>query len=542
MKKIRNSFFTKPFSILLSILFLNLSLGSCKKDNNTEKENSGSNNVSTVTYDNQAIVTDVNADGKVEIKSFLISEGNEYDLTYQLTIVDPNGNPIPNAKVLYNQINEKSIIYVYDSQNQYVSTFFIGTPNELNDYFNGKDSPQNLKSEQGVILLTFAILVTLVSITIAEIGIILDTYKIQQFYLTDYVEETEDYIKYCKTFEEIGELIYARTAITLGITSIFISFLTTGMPSGNEAISITWDAGLGTAEAIRDELLHQAIDQWGVAMDELVGKKVGVKVYPYEEDNSFSNVQNLFAVCEIIYDDPQCAGAIGEISGQVSDATTGNPINNVLIQLSGDDWCNDYTNSQGGYSFQGISEGNYTITASKNGYITDSKDFTFDGSSMTVNFVLSESLGSNEYRIVLTWGELPTDLDLHLYTENGDHIYWNNQGSITSYPYIFLDLDDINSYGPETITINDLQPSEIYVHNYSGEHDGDIDIKQSNAEISVYKGNLQIRNYEVPNTGNGYWWYVFDIDENGTITDQNYLLNTYKSIDILNSKKQQNYK
>ena len=56
---------------------------------------------------------------------------------------------------------------------------------------------------------------------IDQVGIILNAYKIDQFMLTDYFTETEDYILYCKTFDEIGELIEAKTQITLNVASIF---------------------------------------------------------------------------------------------------------------------------------------------------------------------------------------------------------------------------------------------------------------------------------------------------------------------------------
>ena len=62
-----------------------------------------------------------------------------------------------------------------------------------------------------------------------------------------------------------------------------------------------------------------------------------------------------------------------------------------------------------------------------------------------------------EIRMVLNWGENPHDLDSHLKTPqiNGQeyHIMYSNRGSSESIPFVTLDVDDTNGYGPETITI-----------------------------------------------------------------------------------------
>ena len=273
-------------------------------------------------------------------------------------------------------------------------------------------------------------------------------------------------------------------------------------------------------DQLRDELVSQGINNWGVSMNELSNKKIAVKVYPYEESGLFSSARNLFAVYTIEMDNPICQES-GSISGTITDAESGSPIEGVMVKLTGPVNRTDVTDQNGKYSFSNLSSGNFILTASKNNFITEIKDIVFDGNAVVVNFVMTKNLSGNQYRIVLTWGLTPEDMDLHLYTLNGDHIYYNNQGSLNSYPFIFLDTDDMHSYGPETITINSLQSSKIYVHNYSGE----TDIKNSNSNIKVYKGNQKIMEYSVPQSGSGRWWYVFDISSNGTITDKNYLLN-----------------
>ena len=66
--------------------------------------------------------------------------------------------------------------------------------------------------------------------------------------------------------------------------------------------------------------------------------------------------------------------------------------------------------------------------------------------------------------------------------------------------------------GPETVTI--LKPVNgvyyYYVHNYSGDDDyyGDGDLTTSQAKVDVYSGSELLTTYNVPQTGQGYWWKV----------------------------------
>ncbi|MCD6370624.1 MAG: hypothetical protein J7L63_03925, partial [Thermoplasmata archaeon] len=81
-----------------------------------------------------------------------------------------------------------------------------------------------------------------------------------------------------------------------------------------------------------------------------------------------------------------------------------------------------------------------------------------------------------DYRFVLMWLEQPRDLDAHMriFNENSlvSEIYWLNRGSKESYPYVQLDVDDTDSWGPENIFVWNFMNSHDYVffvHNYSGE-------------------------------------------------------------------------
>ncbi|MDR2034318.1 MAG: hypothetical protein LBP89_06780 [Helicobacteraceae bacterium] len=122
-------------------------------------------------------------------------------------------------------------------------------------------------------------------------------------------------------------------------------------------------------------------------------------------------------------------------------------------------------------------------------------------------------------RIVLTWGATPSDLDSHLLYAN-KHIYFDKKGSGLAY----LDVDDISSYGPETITIQKLEPNETYiytVHNYSGKNAHTDALSKSGAKVFVYAGQSLVKTYNVPQKIAGNVWTVFKIDANGQIIDLN---------------------
>jgi PKD repeat protein len=236
------------------------------------------------------------------------------------------------------------------------------------------------------------------------------------------------------------------------------------------------------------------------------------------------------------------------LTGMVSDAINGNPVPNALVSVAG---LSDYTDEFGNYTITNIpagvlnanftatptngsghlevqftdlsAEGTHTVTASATGYTnySNSQVVIPEGGTLELQISLSPTLASGQYRFVLTWGELPYDLDSHLKTPSIEgstyHIYYSDQGSATSPPYAILDIDDVSSFGPETITIYDLQPGEYhyYIHNYSESPE----ITTSNAVVQIFNENGLMNTVQVPTTGTGLYWDVFTLNgSNGNIS------------------------
>lgn len=123
-------------------------------------------------------------------------------------------------------------------------------------------------------------------------------------------------------------------------------------------------------------------------------------------------------------------------------------------------------------------------------------------------------------RIVLTWGEYPADLDSHL-SYPGNHIYFDHKVGADAN----LDVDDTDSFGPETITITKKRLGESYlyaVQDFSnfGKPDSSA-LSASGAKVFVYVGSSLVRTYSVPVNKQGNIWAVFRLNPNGDFEDIN---------------------
>lgn len=183
------------------------------------------------------------------------------------------------------------------------------------------------------------------------------------------------------------------------------------------------------------------------------------------------------------------------------------------------------TNSYGRYTVD-LMEGNYTAEFSKEGFVTGYANVVcFKDNSADQDCTLTPVMAENEYRIVLTWGENPWDLDSHLSgpiddEDNRFHVLYSNRSASTytedGYVTVAkLDHDDTNSYGPETITLIQLFDEGVYhyaVHDFTNRNSTDSTaLSMSGAKIVVYHNNEAAKVYHVPVNKVGTVWNVFDI-------------------------------
>ena len=223
----------------------------------------------------------------------------------------------------------------------------------------------------------------------------------------------------------------------------------------------------------------------------------------------------------------------GHANGIVSNSISGAGVPEVTINFR-KNWNNQTgeivasvtTSSNGSYDID-IASGSYTMECVKEGYVSCYKNTVIlPLDVLTQNVVLSPITSDNTFRIVLTWGENPSDLDSHmvgtLTDENGFHVYYSNKSAYDGDTEVCnLDYDDTTSYGPETVTLTPTTNHAYYYYVYK--YAGSGTVGNSGAHINVYRGETLIRSFNVPtNQGDGDYWNVFAI-KNGEIIVRNTL-------------------
>lgn len=237
---------------------------------------------------------------------------------------------------------------------------------------------------------------------------------------------------------------------------------------------------------------------------------------------------------QVLYIDENFSGP-GIISGRIIDAVSGNGVSDLNLTLiegfnnsTGTELTQVTTGNNGNYQFTGIDAGYYTTRVTGVGYNSTQFNVISIGGQNTdgQNATVTPELNDDEYRIVLTWGENPSDLDSHLTGPNPSggrfHIYYIDKTfTYNGEVFALLDRDDVTSYGPETITINN-QTAGTYrysVHDYTNRGSTNSSaLSLSNAQVRLYKGNQLLSTFNVPNNQPGTLWTVFELNGSNIVT------------------------
>jgi len=218
--------------------------------------------------------------------------------------------------------------------------------------------------------------------------------------------------------------------------------------------------------------------------------------------------------------------ASGTIRGRVTNAVTGSTLSGATLRFregSGVQTgtvAGTTTSSASGYTIT-LSPGTYTAEVSLTGYITSFFTVIAREGNAPANqdLPLSPVLGTNEFRIVLFWGATPADLDAHLTGPHATisgarfHVYFDARSDTANTAK--LDLDDLESFGPETITITSFRPG-VYrysVHDYTNRFATlSTALSSSGAQVVVFRGSAEVARFTAPTGRTGTLWTVFEID------------------------------
>ena len=222
-----------------------------------------------------------------------------------------------------------------------------------------------------------------------------------------------------------------------------------------------------------------------------------------------------------------CAAIATPINLEVLDATIKDrriADAQVLLQKNGEQTVYGQTDAQGRLQLNPTftADGNSLLIIKKTGFSNLVVKCPCEGMTYALSPVMANLDGM---RIVLTWGEYPSDLDSHLvYPQN--HIYFGNQQGADAE----LDVDDTDSYGPETITLSKKRFGESYIYavqDFSNHNEANSQwLMNSQAKVFVYVGQSLVRTYDVPQNQRGNLWTVFRLNPNGDFED----INTMESI------------
>lgn len=231
----------------------------------------------------------------------------------------------------------------------------------------------------------------------------------------------------------------------------------------------------------------------------------------------------------------------GQASGTIYDVLTGVGVPDLTLKIrsglnnvsEGDVVASISTGSNGAYITPSLPAGLYCIEIIDQRAISDESqrylnNFTnikiLGGKTVpSQNGTVSTALATDQIRIILRWGLTPSDLDSHLVGPNNSggkfHVFYpsnsrtyNENGTKIA----DLDLDDVTSYGPETVTVYkpNIGKYTYYVHDYTNRGStSSTALANSGAYIQVFKGtsNSAIYTFNVPNA-QGTLWKVFEYD------------------------------
>ena len=223
--------------------------------------------------------------------------------------------------------------------------------------------------------------------------------------------------------------------------------------------------------------------------------------------------------------------APGVISGNVINALTGYSLSETTYEVrqgwnvhEGDTVASGSLSD--GYYTLTLDPGHYTISISKDEFVTSHVNVTVVANENTTRniSVTPDGIGmdGSGFRVVLTWGATPSDLDSHLYKydqygNEGFHTWYSNKnyyqgGSLEAN----LDVDDTSSYGPETSTVYILDENAVYdfyVQDYSNRgNSSSTAMSNSDAQVMLYQGNSLIAVFNIQTNRAGTYWHVFRFD------------------------------
>lgn len=198
------------------------------------------------------------------------------------------------------------------------------------------------------------------------------------------------------------------------------------------------------------------------------------------------------------------------------DAVNGNPIPGATVTFEGREGS---TNGEGAVRFpfpDDLPPGEQTRYGlfERDGYVRAKVPIKFQVGTLFFNrFSVSPMIPIGYVRVVVDWDKSPADLDAHFKKDGDYHISFRKTKNYKELAW--LDRDDRDGWGPETITVKKLSARSkysYYLHNWTDQNKKNSDtLAKSKARVHVYSRKGLLRTFSVPTGATGTWWHVFDV-------------------------------
>lgn len=198
---------------------------------------------------------------------------------------------------------------------------------------------------------------------------------------------------------------------------------------------------------------------------------------------------------------------------------------NIATKNDGSQYPLIYSSANGSFVLPDVPAGVYTLTISGENWTTTNHTVVSSEGIGSYSLFVSPILNNDEMRIVLSWADLPTDLDSHLQygnsmCRNSDgtlcRVMWNNKVKLNR--DLTLDVDVTDGYGPETITMKNTiwqkAKREYSIYNWSQQ----TSLGNSEAIVKVIKNGF-VRTFSVPKPNINLWWNVFCLGSDMSIIE-----------------------
>ncbi len=222
------------------------------------------------------------------------------------------------------------------------------------------------------------------------------------------------------------------------------------------------------------------------------------------------------------------AEAVGLFTLRFINAENGDPVTDATITIR--DFKTFTTDMEGKVRFEIQPDGVYPFKFEKEGFISENNKFEIIAETIFKNrFAVSPVIEMGAIRIVLDWDKKPADLDAHFIKEGDYHISYREM-KVSDDGSAKLDRDDRDGYGPETITIKDIDEKaeyNYYVKDFSNKDAKNSKaLSKSKAMVKIYGEGKLLNIWQLSEKQKGNTWMVFAI-QNGKIVPTDEVKNYY---------------